>query len=63
MEILKKRIKIVGLNVDKFMEKYFHLLDNKKFVTEIIKFYESFRFFAIERSNRDSIKMIRPFYD
>ena len=40
----------------------FFLLDvinNKK----IIEFYESFGFFVIEENNKDSIKMIRPFYD
>jgi predicted GNAT family N-acyltransferase len=29
---------------------------------KIIKFYEEFGFFAIEKSNSESIKMIRPFY-
>jgi len=30
---------------------------------KIIEFYENFGFFVIEESNKDSIKMIRPFYD
>jgi len=63
MEMLEKCIKKVGLNIDKFMEECSYLLDNEKSIIEIIKFYESFGFFAIERSNRDSIKMSRPFYD
>ena len=58
MEHAIKKLEIVN----KIIGGRFILLDainNKK----IIKFYESFGFFAIERSNRDSIKMIRPFYD
>ena len=34
-------------------------LNNEK----IIKFYEEFGFFKIEDINKDSVKMIRPFYN